>query len=154
MVSHRGGASAAGATVPPSTPASGGSSTRTRTVARSSTTSQPTAMRPFIVSRTPWDSSALSSTTVLAQDRDSPKIRPAPGSQPHHQAMPMPSRVATAHLHHRTGQGDPFHREQVIEREMQPDAEHQQHDADLGQLGGGMHIGDEARRRRADDDAG
>ena len=94
MVRHSGAApSTAGA--PPSTPASGGSSTNTSTVARSSTTSQPTAMRPFMVSSTPRASSALSSTTVLAHDSDSPKIRPAPQVQSHHQARPMPSSVAS-----------------------------------------------------------
>ena len=37
---------------------------------------------------------------------------------------------------------------------MEPDAEHQQDDADLGQLIGDVLIGDVARRERADKDAG
>ena len=37
---------------------------------------------------------------------------------------------------------------------MQADAEHQQHDADFRELRGGVEVGDEARCRRADDDAG
>ena len=37
---------------------------------------------------------------------------------------------------------------------MQPDAEHHQHHADLGELAGELDVGDEARRGRADDDAG
>ena len=37
---------------------------------------------------------------------------------------------------------------------MQPDAEHQQNDADLGQLIGDVLIGNVARRERADKDAG
>ena len=37
---------------------------------------------------------------------------------------------------------------------MQADAEHQQDDADLGELGRQRLIGDEARRERADHDAG
>ncbi len=36
---------------------------------------------------------------------------------------------------------------------MQADAEHQQDDADLGQLGGEIGIGDESRRERTDRDA-
>ena len=79
---------------PPSTPASGGNRTRTSTVARSSTTSQPTAIRPFMLSSTPRASSALSRTTVLAQDNDSPNNRPCPHSQPQAIATPSPSKVA------------------------------------------------------------
>ena len=37
---------------------------------------------------------------------------------------------------------------------MQPDAEHQQDDADLGELVGQALVGDEARRERSDHDAG
>ena len=37
---------------------------------------------------------------------------------------------------------------------MQADAEHQQDDADLGQLAGQVLVADEARRERADGDAG
>ena len=51
-------------------------------------------MRPFMLSSTPCDSSALSSTTVLAQDSERPKIRPLPQLQPHHQDSSMPSKVA------------------------------------------------------------
>ena len=46
------------------------------------------------------------------------------------------------------------HREQVVEREVQADAEHQQHHADLGELPREVDIGDEARRGRPDEDAG
>ncbi|MCY1289294.1 hypothetical protein D9M70_383810 [compost metagenome] len=79
---------------PPSSPASGGSRTSTRTVARSSTTSHPTAMRPFMVSSTPRLSRALSSTTVLAHDKDKPNIRPLPQCQPQPHAITMPNTVA------------------------------------------------------------
>ena len=37
---------------------------------------------------------------------------------------------------------------------MQADAEHQQNDADLGELVGDVLVGDEAGRERPDDDAG
>ncbi|MNX57446.1 hypothetical protein D3C86_882630 [compost metagenome] len=80
----------------PSAPASGGSSTSTSTIARSSTTSQPTAMRPVKESRMPRLSSARSSTTVLATDSASPNTSAVPQLQPHHMASPPPSSVATA----------------------------------------------------------
>ena len=51
-------------------------------------------------------------------------------------------------LHHRAGHGDGLHRQQVLEREMQADAEHQQDHADFRQLGGERLVGDEARRER------
>ena len=63
-------------------------------MARSSTTSQPTAIRPFTVSRTPRSSSARSSTTVLAHDRHSPKTRDSPGVQPQRVATSAPRSVA------------------------------------------------------------
>ena len=94
-VSHSGVAPGA-AGCSPSMPASGGSITSASTVARSSTTSQPTAMRPFIVSSTPRASSALSSTTVLAHDSEKPNTNAATGDQPHHTATPKPSAVAMA----------------------------------------------------------
>ena len=52
------------------------------------------------------------------------------------------------------GNGDRPHREQLLEREVQADAEHQQDDADLGELARERLVGDEARRRRADQHAG
>src|SRR3989344_4606576 len=74
------------ASVPPwlaaSKPENTGSSTSTSTMNRSSTTSQPTAMRPLAVSSRPRASSALSSTTVLATDRHSPKTSAPPADQP------------------------------------------------------------------------
>ena len=81
---------------PPRKPAIDGSSTSTSTIARSSTISQPTAMRPLIESSTPRLSSALSSTTVLATDSARPNTRPAPKLQPHSAATPQPMMVAAA----------------------------------------------------------
>ena len=69
--------------LPPRTLASGGSSTSTSTITRSSTISQPTAMWPLNVSSAPRASSARRSTTVLATDRARPNTRPAPKLQPH-----------------------------------------------------------------------
>ena len=61
---------------------SAGSSTSVSTMARSSTISQPTAMRPRSVSRMRRSCSARSSTTVLATDSARPKMMPAPIGQP------------------------------------------------------------------------
>lgn len=74
-------------------------------------TSQPTAMRPFMLSSTPCDSSALSSTTVLAQDSDRPKRGDAPHSQPHHQLTAMPSTVAMVILAPRRRYGNALDRQ-------------------------------------------
>ncbi len=52
-------------------------------------------------------------------------------------------------LHQRAGNGDGADREQVLEREMEAHAEHQQDHADLGELLGETFVGDEARRVRA-----
>ncbi len=57
-------------------------------------------------------------------------------------------------LHHRAGNRDAAHRQQVAERKMQADAEHQEDHADLGELGRQRLVGDEARRPRADHHAG
>jgi hypothetical protein len=59
-----------------------------------------------------------------------------------------------AHLHDGAGHRNAFDRQQVIERKMQADAEHEQHDADFGELGSQMDIGHESRCTRPDDDAG
>ena len=66
----------------PSHPASGGNKTRTRTIARSSTTSQPTAIDPLTDLSKPRCSSARSSTTVLAVESATPNTMPRPGSNP------------------------------------------------------------------------
>jgi hypothetical protein len=52
----------------------------------------------------------------------------------------MPSKVASAHLHHRTRHRNAFDAEQVFERKVQAHAKHQQHHADFGQLGGHVHM--------------
>lgn len=79
---------------PPSTPASAGSSTSASTMAKSSTISQPTAMRPRSVSIRRRSCKARSSTTVEATESASPKTSPAPIDQPSIQARPAPSAVA------------------------------------------------------------
>lgn len=54
----------------------------------------------------------------------------------------------------RPRQGDPPDGEQVAQVEVHPDAEHQQDDPDLGQLGRHLQVGHEAGCSRAERDAG
>ncbi len=120
----------------------------------SSTISQPTAMRPRSVSSSRRSCKARSSTTVLATDSARPKTRPAPIGQPSHHAKPMPSSVAIAIWTIAPGMAIARTDKQVLEREMQPDAEHQQDDADFGELVGHVLVADIARRERPDQHAG
>lgn len=82
--------------LPPSEGASAGNSTKTKTMARSSTTSQPTAIRPSPESTKPRLSRALSKTTVLATESEMPKTSAEPRLHPQKVATPAPKAVATA----------------------------------------------------------
>ena len=73
-----------------------GSNTRVSTIAKSSTISQPMAICPRWLSISCRSSSARSSTTVLAVERQRPNTSPEIRSQPSSLDSPMPSRVATA----------------------------------------------------------
>ncbi len=89
-------ASCTAAGVPaPSTSASAGNNTNASTITRSSTISQPTAMRPRWVSSKRRSSSARSSTTVLATDSARPNTSPCISDQLMLHASAQPSRVAT-----------------------------------------------------------
>ena len=81
---------------PPSSTAVAGKSTSTKTMTRSSTKSQPTAILPLTELSRPRSPSALSNTTVLAQDRLKPKTKAEPRLHPQIILTPIPSRVATA----------------------------------------------------------
>ena len=72
-----------------------GNSTRTTTVNRSSTTSQPTAMCPDGVCRSLLSASTRSNTTVLATEMASPNTTPACHDQPTARPNSRPSMVAT-----------------------------------------------------------
>ena len=111
-------------------------------------------MRPRSVSSRRRSCKVRSTTTVLATDSATPKTKPAPTDQPSSQASAMPSSGPDHDLHDRAGDRDGAHRQKLVQRELQPDAEHQQDDADFGELVGDVLVGDEARRERADDDAG
>jgi hypothetical protein len=66
----------------------------------------------------------------------------------------MPSRVATAIWAIASGNGDAPDRQQILQREVQTDAEHEQNDADLRQLRRQALVGHVARRERAHRHAG
>ena len=101
-------------------------------------------MRPRSVSSSRRSCSARSSTTVLATESARPKTRPAPSGQPKHQRQPHAEQRGDGDLDDRAGHGDGPHRQQILQRKVQADAEHQQDDADLGELGGQRRVGDEA----------
>ena len=75
--------------------ATGGRSTSAKTMTRSSTMSQPTAMRPRSVSTRRPSCKARKTTTVLATDSARPKTAPAPMPQPNAIASPKPSSATT-----------------------------------------------------------
>ena len=84
--------------------------------------------------------------------RPAPCRRPAPAdqSQPNDARQQRAEHRGDGALRDRAGNGDAADGEQLLEMELQADAEHQQDDADLGQLLGEVRVGDEARRVRAD----
>ena len=57
-------------------------------------------------------------------------------------------------LDDRAGDGDAPDGDQIVNVKLQPDAEHQQDDADFRELLGERVIGDKARRVRTDQNAG
>ena len=73
-----------------------GSSTSASTIARSSTTSQPIAMRPRRVSSRRRSSSARITTTVLATDSARPNTTAPIVSQPSIRPKPVPMEVTKA----------------------------------------------------------
>ena len=61
---------------------------------------------------------------------------PAADGQPTAGRAPTPSDAGDGDLDQRAGHRDARDRQQILQREMQADAEHQQDDADLGELAG------------------
>ena len=111
-------------------------------------------MCPAGVCRSLLSASTRISTTVLATDSAMPKTSPADQPQPKACASSAPSTVATALCTTAPGTATRAHGQQLLEVELQPDAEHQQDDADLGELLGQRRVGDEAGRVRPDQRAG
>ena len=103
-------------------------------------------MWPAGVCSSSVSASTRTSTTVLATDSAMPKTRPA--DQPH--PKPMRDRRAEDRrdgaLDDRARNRDAADGEQFVEVELEADAEHQEDDADLGELFGERRVGDEAGR--------
>ena len=138
----------------PRSAAIGGNSTSISTITRSSTTSQPTAIRPLTDSTAPRSSRARRRTTVLATERARPNTRAAPKAPAPEQRRRYAKRGRCGDLNDSARNRDTTDPHQVAERKMQPYAKHQQHHADLGKLAGQVDIGDEARRGGTNHDAG
>ena len=124
------------------------------TVNRSSTISQPTAIRPCGASSSPRSSRVRSRTTVLATETASPRMSPPPIPQPSATPRPTPEGGRDDELADGARDRDPPDGQQVLDRELDPDPEHQQDHADLGELAGDLGVRDDARRERAERDAG
>ena len=77
-----------------------------------------------------------------------------PVVQPSDVASHAPSSVAITLWPIAPGTATPAHRQQLLDVELQADAEHQQDDADLGELFGHRRIDGQARRVRAEQRAG
>ena len=86
---------------------------------------------------------------MLATEMARPKTMPAAQPQPKPTPTSAPEGRGDQALARAPRDGDPPHGEQLLEVEVQADAEHQQDDADLGELLGQVLVGDEARACRA-----
>ena len=91
---------------------------------------------------------------MLATESDRPNTIDAGHVQPKACAATAPTTVAIAALRDRAWNRNPPDGKQFVEVELEPDAEHQQDDADLGELFGDMCVGDESGRIGPDDEAG
>jgi hypothetical protein len=106
------------------------------TMTRSSTISQPTAIRPFSDCTRSRSCSARKSTTVDATESARPKIRLPPRLHPSIQPIAVPKAVATAICPSAPGTAITLHRHQVARREVQAHPEHQKDHPKLGQFRG------------------
>ena len=93
-------------------------------------------------------------TTVLATDEPMPKTSPAVARPAEGVGDRHPQARGDDALRHRAGDRDAPDRDQLFDVELQADAEHQQDDADFGQLLRHVAVGHEAWRVRADEQPG
>ena len=107
-------------------------------------------MWPAGVCRSLLSASTRISTTVLATESARPKTIPAGQLQPNATRQQRAEHGGDDALPDGPGNRDAAHRQQLLEVELQADAEHQQDHADLGELLGQRRVGDEARRVRPD----
>lgn len=115
--------------------------------------SQPTATRPASVASAPRASSAQEHDGARHRQRQAEDEPGADGPTPC-QGNRGSERRRRRHLHDGARNRDTPDRDQVAEREMHADAEHEQNDADLGQLSRQVRVGDEAGREWTDGNAG
>lgn len=121
---------------------------------RSSTSDQPTAIRPGAAASNPSSVMPRTMTTVDAVARHMPSTAAPPTGPTEREPEPGAERDHDATGEQGAGHRQPAHRPQIGEREPEADAEHQQHDADVGELRGERGVADKPRRVRADRDAG
>src|SRR5215213_2057028 len=108
--------------------------TSAKTMTRSSTMSQPTAMRPRSVSRSRFSCKTCKTTTVLATERASPKMMLAPPAPTEDLGKAEAEEGHEDDLPDGARHGDGSDCQKVLQGEVQSDAEHEQDDPDLGEL--------------------
>ena len=91
---------------------------------------------------------------MLATEIARPKTSPADQPHPIGDADQGAEQRRDEALTQGAGHGDFADGQQLLEVELQADAEHQQDDADLGELVGEVLVGDEAGRIGPDDEPG
>ena len=93
----------------------------------------------------PTTSMTTMKAATLQAGSERPSLPPAHGHA---------KRRRNQHLRKRAGNGNGPHRQQIVEREMQSNPEHQENDADLGELVGQSLIRNESRREGPEHNAG
>ena len=91
---------------------------------------------------------------MLATESARPKTIPAARLQPHNRGDADAEQRRDSDLDDGAGQRDAANGQQIFQGKMQTDAEHQQHDADFGELARQFDVGNKAGRGGTDDDAG
>ena len=85
------------------------------------------------------------STTVLATASAMPKTIPAAQLQPNAARDDGAEHRRDSALRDRARNGDAADGQQLFDMELQADAEHQENDADFGELFGDLGVGDKSR---------
>ncbi len=140
--------------LPPSAGAIVGSRTRTTTVTRSWTMSQPMAAWPCGVSSSPRSVKGPQQDDGAGHRHGEPEDQPA--AEPPAERDPQPDSEQRDHgdLAHGSRDGDVLDGQQLTDREVDPDPEHQEDHAELGELRGDARIRGEARGERSQEHAG
>ncbi len=91
---------------------------------------------------------------MLAIEIASPRTRPAAQAPSEGRPEPDPEQSGHDRLEDRARDRDGADGEQLADRELDADPEHQQDHAELGELEGDVRVGDEPGRERPDHDTG